>query len=166
MKKLFTIGFLIIGMSVNAQTASGPSSTAMGAPFSLTEDSVKDAISSIGVITDYLKKFEQKDISLVKLFADDVELINWNIHKKGFDDVVKAYEDIFNSVDTFKITRPGIGDVSSTNSVLLYPVIKVDAQAFLCRIDISIDNKEPLKVIDIITLNNEGLISKINAFKQ
>jgi|TARA_B100001564_G_scaffold349260_1_gene352175 hypothetical protein len=138
----------------------------MGAPFTLQEDSIKDVISSVGVITDYLKKFEQKDISLVKLFADDVELIDWNIHKKGFDDVVKAYEDIFKSVDTFKITSPGIGDVSSTDSVLLYPVIKVDAQAFLCRIDIAIDNKEPLKVIDIITLNDKGLISKINAFKQ
>ena len=138
----------------------------MGAPFTLQEDSIKDVISSVGVITDYLKKFEQKDIWLVKLFADDVELIDWNIHKKGFDDVVKAYEDIFKSVDTFKITSPGIGDVSSTDSVLLYPVIKVDAQAFLCRIDIAIDNKEPLKVIDIITLNDKGLISKINAFKQ
>ena len=138
----------------------------MGAPFTLQEDSIKDVISSVGVITDYLKKFEQKDILLVKLFADDVELIDWNIHKKGFDDVVKAYEDIFKSVNTFKITSPGIGDVSSTDSVLLYPVIKVDAQAFLCRIDITIDNKEPLKVIDIITLNEKGLISKINAFKQ
>ena len=138
----------------------------MGAPFTLQEDSIKDVISSVGVITDYLKKFEQKDISLVKLFADDVELIDWNIHKKGFDDVVKAYEEIFKSVNTFKITSPGIGDISSTDSVLLYPVIKVDAQAFLCRIDIAIDNKEPLKVIDIITLNDKGLISKINAFKQ
>jgi hypothetical protein len=138
----------------------------MGAPFTLQEDSIKDVISSVGVITDYLKKFEQKDISLVKLFADDVELIDWNIHKKGFDDVVKAYEEIFKSVNTFKITSPGIGDISSTDSVLLYPVIKVDAQAFLCRIDIGIDNKEPLKVIDIITLNDKGLISKINAFKQ
>jgi hypothetical protein len=138
----------------------------MGAPFTLQEDSIKDVISSVGVITDYLKKFEQKDISLVKLFADDVELIDWNIHKKGFDDVVKAYEDIFKSVNIFKITSPGIGDISSTDSVLLYPVIKVDAQAFLCRIDITIDNKEPLKVIDIITLNSKGLISKINAFKQ
>ena len=138
----------------------------MGAPFTLQEDSIKDVINSVGVITDYLKKFEQKDISLVKLFADDVELIDWNIHKKGFDDVVKAYEDIFKAVNTFKITSPGIGDVSSTDSVLLYPVIKVDAQAFLCRIDITIDNKEPLKVIDIITLNSKGLISKINAFKQ
>ena len=138
----------------------------MGAPFILQEDSIKDVLTSVGVITEYLKKFEQKDISLVKLFADDVELIDWNIHKKGFDDVVKAYEDIFKSVNTFKITSPGIGDVSSTDSVLLYPVIKVDAQAFLCRIDITIDNKEPLKVIDIITLNEKGLISKINAFKQ
>ena len=138
----------------------------MGAPFTLQEDSIKDVVSSVGVINDYLKKFEEKDISLVKLFADDVELIDWNIHKKGFDDVVKAYEDIFKSVNTFKITSPGIGDVSSTDSVLLYPVIKVDAQAFLCRIDITIDNKEPLKVIDIITLNEKGLISKINAFKQ
>ena len=138
----------------------------MGAPFTLQEDSIKDVVSSIGVINDYLKKFEEKDISLVKLFSDDVELIDWNIHKKGFDDVVKAYEDIFKSVNTFKITSPGIGDVSSTDTVLLYPVIKVDAQAFLCRIDITIDDKEPLKVIDIITLNEKGLISKINAFKQ
>ena len=138
----------------------------MGAPFTLQENSIKDVVDSVGVITNYLKKFEEKDISLVKLFSDDVELIDWNIHKKGFDDVVKAYEDIFKSVNTFKITSPGIGDVSSTDSVLLYPVIKVDAQAFLCRIDITIDDKEPLKVIDIITLNNEGLISKINAFKQ
>ena len=138
----------------------------MGAPFTLQENSIKDVVDSVGVITNYLKKFEEKDISLVKLFSDDVELIDWNIHKKGFDDVVKAYEDIFKSVNTFKITSPGIGDVSSTDSVLLYPVIKVDAQAFLCRIDIAIDGKEPLKVIDIITLNNEGLISKINAFKQ
>ena len=138
----------------------------MGAPFILQVDSIKDVVNSVGVITDYLKKFEQKDISLVKLFADDVELIDWNIHRKGFDDVVKAYEDIFKSVNIFKITSPGIGDVSSTDSVLLYPVIKVDAQAFLCRIDITIDNKEPLKVIDIITLNSKGLISKINAFKQ
>ena len=138
----------------------------MGAPFTLQENSIKDVVDSVGVITNYLKKFEEKDISLVKLFSDDVELIDCNIHKKGFDDVVKAYEDIFKSVNTFKITSPGIGDVSSTDSVLLYPVIKVDAQAFLCRIDITIDNKEPLKVIDIITLNNEGLISKINAFKQ
>ena len=138
----------------------------MGAPFILQEDSIKDVVNSVGVITDYLKKFEEKDISLVKLFSDDVELIDWNIHKKGFDDVVKAYEDIFKSVNTFKITSPGIGDVSSTDSVLLYPVIKVDAQAFLCRIDITIDDKEPLKVIDIITLNEKGLISKINAFKQ
>ena len=40
----------------------------MGAPFILQEESVKDVVNSVGVITDYLKKFEQKDMIPSKFY--------------------------------------------------------------------------------------------------
>ena len=104
------------------------------------------------LIKEYFKFFSDKDIlSLEKLFAEDVKLVDWETYAKGKDEVIKANKKIFDQVDTLQI------EVNN-----LY----INGQTAICLIDILINKSEKLKVIDLIKFNNDNKITLISAYKQ
>ena len=104
------------------------------------------------LIKEYFKFFSDKDIlSLEKLFAEDIKLVDWETYAKGKDEVIKANKKIFDQVDTLQI------EVNN-----LY----INGQTAICLIDILINKSEKLKVIDLIKFNNDNKITLISAYKQ
>mgnify|MGYP001418771459 FL=1 len=104
------------------------------------------------LIKEYFKFFSNKDIlSLEKLFAEDIKLVDWETYAKGKDEVIKANKKIFDQVDTLQI------EVNN-----LY----INGQTAICLIDILINKSEKLKVIDLIRFNNDNKITLISAYKQ
>ena len=104
------------------------------------------------LIKEYFKFFSDKDIlSLEKLFAEDVKLVDWETYAQGKDEVIKANKKIFDQVDTLQI------EVNN-----LY----INGQTAICLIDILINKSEKLKVIDLIKFNNDNKITLISAYKQ
>ena len=104
------------------------------------------------LIKDYFKFFSNKDISsLEKLFAKDIKLVDWEMSVEGKDEVIKANKKIFDTLDSIKIELKE-----------LY----LQEMTAICLVEILINNKEKLKVIDMIKFNNDKEIFLISAFKQ
>jgi len=101
----------------------------------------------------YFKNFSNKDIdSLRKMFAEDVRLIDWEIAESGIEDVVKANQKIFDSVDSI-IVKP-------------MSIYHDGEDSFAAEILIVINDKEFLEVVDIIEFDEDGLINSIKAYKK
>ena len=99
----------------------------------------------------YFDYFSNKKIEpLISLFSDNILLRDWEIEESGKSDVKKAFENIFNNTEKIK--------VNSLNNSLI-------GSRVYCEIDIIINEKELLKVVDIIDFNKDGLIYSIKAFK-
>ena len=99
----------------------------------------------------YFELFSNKDIENLKLMFDsNVKLRDWEIDAQGIDDVIKANLNIFNSVDTIKV----------------HPILIVEEGNFIfAEINIIVNDKETLKVVDIIEFNSNFKIISIRAFK-
>ena len=106
----------------------------------------------IDIIHRYFKLFSEKDLDgLQGMFSKDITLRDWEINVSGFNDVNQAFHNIFNSVEVIDVT--------------IKHIFGNDLE-YSCLIEIDIDNLATLKVVDIITLNEEGFIESINAYKQ
>ena len=106
----------------------------------------------VDIVKSYFEFFSKKDIQNLKnLFAENITLKDWEINVKGKEEVVKANENIFNSVNSILVKQKNI---YQDNSVVL------------CEIDILINNRETLRVIDIIKFNDKNKIIEISAYKQ
>ena len=100
----------------------------------------------------YFDLFSNKDVqSLKNLFSENVKLKDWEIDVSGINEVVKANEKIFNSVESILVTPKNIYQ---------------DNLVLICEIDILINKTEKLKVIDILKFNENNKIEEISAFKQ
>lgn len=104
------------------------------------------------LVTKYFEDFSNKDLEkLSDIFSDEITLQDWDILAEGKQNVLEANKNIFNSVDTI-----------SVNLNQLY----IDDNVATCIIEIVINNKETLKVIDIIKIDTDGKIKEISAYKQ
>ncbi len=104
------------------------------------------------ILEKYFKLFSSKDIySLEQIFSKDIELIDWEINCIGIKKVLEANKKIFESVSSIKVTTKEI---------------YVDGLTSTCIIEILINEKDMLKVVDIISFTDQGKISKISAYKQ
>ena len=100
----------------------------------------------------YFNLFSNKDIeNLKKLYSNDIILTDWEIEVKGKKEVIKANQNIFNSVETINIIPKNI---YQSDLVLI------------CVIEIFVNKVETLKVIDILKFNKNKKIKEISAYKQ
>lgn len=106
------------------------------------------------LLINYFNFFSKKDLQGLKnMFSDDITLIDWEILESGIENVTKANENIFNSINTIEVT--------------LLNVYKEDNQNnFSCEIEIIINGNELLKVIDVICFDKNDKINLISAYKQ
>ena len=99
----------------------------------------------------YFKTFSEKDIDgLREIFDDDVTLRDWDIDKKGIENVLKANLNIFQNVKTINAIPQNI--ISENNFVF-------------AELKIVVNDDEELKVVDLIEFNKKGKIISIKAFK-
>ena len=107
---------------------------------------------NLELIHNYFRLFSNKDIEgLADLFAEDVVLKDWEFYGEGKEEVVSNNQRIFNSVDTVFV-----------NPIL----IELINNTAYCEIEITINNKEKIKVLDIISLDQSGMINSISAYRQ
>ena len=98
----------------------------------------------------YFKTFSEKNIDgLREMFDDNVILRDWDIDKKGIENVLKANLNIFQNVKTINAIPQNI--ISENNFVFAELKIVV--------------NDDELKVVDLIEFNKKGKIISIKAFK-
>ena len=104
------------------------------------------------LIKNYFTFFSKKDISsLDKLLADNVKLIDWEISANGKKEVLDANKKIFSSFKSINVE--------------LKEIFIKDMTA-VCLLEILVNNKDKIKVVDIIKFNNDNKIILISAFKQ
>jgi len=100
---------------------------------------------------EYFNHFSNKDIDNVMRMCDGpVELKDWDVDAKGISVVKMAIMNIFNNVDTIKITPLTLTQEYNT---------------VCCQISILINNVDKLDVVDVITFNEDGFIKSIKAYK-
>ena len=98
----------------------------------------------------YFKNFEEMNLAqLSDMFDDAIILKDWNIEVSGKKLVLEANKDIFNSVDNI--------DVVINNLYVLEQIV-------IAEILIHIDDNPALPVIDIISFNDNNIVS-ITAYR-
>ena len=99
----------------------------------------------------YFKTFSEKNIDgLREMFDDNVILRDWDIDKKGIENVLKANLNIFQNVKTINAIPQNI--ISENNFVF-------------AELKIVVNDDEELNVVDLIEFNKKGKIILIKAFK-
>lgn len=98
----------------------------------------------------YLKKYAQKDLDGInKLFSENIVLRDWKIRVIGKKNALKETKKNFDSVNSIEI------EVLSTYE---------NKNTVAAELKITIDSKEELYVVDVITFNAESKIESIRAY--
>lgn len=98
----------------------------------------------------YLQKYAEKDLEgIEKMFSKDIVLRDWKIRVIGMESALAETKKNFEAVETLHI------EVLSTYE---------NQNAVAAELKITIDNKEELYVVDVITINPENKISAIRAY--
>jgi len=109
-------------------------------------------MNKVALIKQYFENFSNKRIDLLEqMFSQDVELTDWEISAKGISQVVVANQKIFNSVETITVD---VGVLAETDNTVF------------AQISVIVNSSVTIKVIDVITFDQEGKISKVSAYKQ
>jgi steroid delta-isomerase len=109
-------------------------------------------MNKITLIKEYFENFSNKRIDLLEqIFSQDVELTDWEISAKGIGQVVAANQKIFDSVETITVNVELLAETDNT---------------VFAQISVIINSSDIIKVIDMITFDQEGKISKVSAYKQ
>ena len=99
----------------------------------------------------YFKVFSKKKIDeLSELFSDDITLRDWENNTSGETEVLNVNKKIFNNVESINVVP-----------VNLYK----NENKIIAELEIIINGKEKILVVDIISFNNDGKIKSIKAFK-
>ena len=88
------------------------------------------------------------------LFSENGILRDWEILAKGKKDIVDANQNIFNEVPNVKVEVLNMYISENTNTVSNEILVHINN-----------DDKEILKVVDIIEYNDYGLIKSLRAYK-
>lgn len=102
------------------------------------------------ILMSYFEMFSNKDIDgLANIFDENIRLTDWEISANGKDKVIKANQNIFNTVNTIKVDVVNIFDREDE---------------FACQILITINGNEVLEVVDIIKFK-DNKITSVKAYK-
>ena len=105
------------------------------------------------LIEDYFTQFQNKNISaLLDIYADDVQLLDWDTEISGKLDLINANEAFFKSCKDLSVTILRTLEDHSNRTVA-------------CEIQIAFDNV-CLNVVDLISFNKEHKIDKIAAYRR
>lgn len=105
------------------------------------------------MVNKYFDSWNSHDIKCLEpLFSKDCILRDWNISKEGIANVLDANKKIFDDVKNIKaeVLNLFVDEINDTVSAELF---------------VHIDENEKLKVVDIISFNNVGLIKSIRAYQ-
>lgn len=101
----------------------------------------------------YFNTWNAHDIKkLSKLFSDNIILTDWNINVSKKDNVLLENQKIFNDLPEINVEILKIHISESTSTVVTELIVHIN------KID-------KLKVVDLITFNENGLIISIKAYK-
>jgi ketosteroid isomerase-like protein len=101
----------------------------------------------------YFDAFSNCDIArLSKMYHQDIQLVDWVVDVKGKEEVLHVNRNLFDL--DFELELLEIEEIQNTN------VLKT-----INRISIHIKAQPPLKVLDVITFDEDGKITKIYAMK-
>ena len=103
---------------------------------------------------------------LKNIFSYDIELKDWNNNFVGKEEVLKEIELIFNSFTSIQLD---VVDIYNSIDIIEDGEHLIDIPSdnkFICQIEISFDNKESLRVIDLIEFDNSGKIKNLTAYKR
>tara|TARA_B100000886_G_C19996162_1_gene316098 strand:- start:92 stop:421 length:330 start_codon:yes stop_codon:yes gene_type:complete len=99
----------------------------------------------------YFKLFSEKNIFLLReMFSDDISLIDWEINAVGIDEVVEQNLKIFNSVSSIEVKLKSYMN---------------EGKRFAAELEIFINEKDVINVVDIIEFDEKGFIKSIRAYK-
>tara|TARA_B100001093_G_scaffold515137_1_gene590803 strand:- start:1126 stop:1536 length:411 start_codon:yes stop_codon:yes gene_type:complete len=111
-----------------------------------------DTIKVKEIILNYFNSFSSKNLkALDKIFSENVSLEDWDISVNGKKEVLAANKKIFDNVETISV---------NVKELYIYNLVAT------CIIEVIINGKEKLNVIDIVKINKQGKIIEINAYKQ
>lgn len=98
----------------------------------------------------YLQKYAEKDLeSIEKMFSKDIILRDWKIRVIGMESALVETKKNFDAVKTLQIEVLSIYENQNTVAA---------------ELKITINGKEELYVIDVISVNSENKISAIRAY--
>ena len=107
----------------------------------------------IDKVLQYFKDFSNQNIeALSEMFSEDIHLCDWNIDVTGKENVLREIQKIYDGVESITI-KP----------VYFY---SNDKDWFACEILIVIGEDTTLEVVDVIHINDKGLIESIKAYKR
>ncbi len=99
----------------------------------------------------YFKYFSYKDLDQIEgMLSSEVILKDWDVYAQGKEDVLNATKNIFDSVETIEVA---VLDIYR------------EKRTIIAKLDILINNKELIKVVDIIQFDQTNKIINIRAFK-
>ena len=103
------------------------------------------------IAKEYFQFFSSKNIqSLENFFHKNITLRDWEISASGIKNVIEANKKIFSSVESISVNPLNL--IEENNYVV-------------AELEITINNKEVLKVVDIIEFDDKFKILSIKAFK-
>jgi len=107
----------------------------------------------------YFETWERKDVNgLAAMFANDIQLLDWNMSVKGMYEVLNANQKIFDSVSNLKVQ---VMDMVQ-DDICPWKVVCM----LLITVNDGLPNVEYLRVIDVISFNQEDKIDLIDAYTQ
>lgn len=99
----------------------------------------------------YFNAFSKKDLEqLEEMFAVGVKLQDWDIVARGSIEVLAANKKIFAPVDSI---------------VVLPLAMYQEDNTVIAELEIIINGKETINVVDVITFNGQQKITRIRAYK-
>ena len=111
---------------------------------------------------EYFEAFNKHDLDELKeMFSEDVSLRDWEISANGVNEVLNANSKIFNSVDSISVTPIMVYEGMDT---LLMGPLGVEGTSIV-ELEVLINDKEKLLVIDILEFNSDGKIKSIRAYR-
>ena len=111
---------------------------------------------------EYFESFNKQNLDeLREMFSENVTLRDWEISVSGIDDVLEANSKIFSSVDSISVTP--IMVYEGVDKFLMGP-LEVEG-VVIVEMEVLINEKETLLVIDILEFDKDYKIKSIKAYK-